>query len=61
MSLDACFSILLASMVRRGFDGVCRSLYSLITLAECAFVLRDALRVYDLEFVTLTKQGAYYK
>jgi helicase MOV-10 len=25
------------------------------------FILRDALRVYDVESVTLTRQGAYYK
>jgi hypothetical protein len=48
-------------MARRAFHGVRRSLGSLKTLTECAFVLSDALRVYDMEFVTLTKQGAYYK
>ena len=48
-------------MVRGGCHGVRRSHYSLITLTKGAFVLSYALRVYDMEFVTLTKQGAYYK
>lgn len=48
-------------MAGRDFHGVRHSLDSLITLTKCAFVLRNALQVYDMESVTLTKQGAYSK
>jgi hypothetical protein len=49
-------------MAGRDFYGVYQLFNSVMTLAELLFcTLRNALRVYDMESVMMSKQGIYYQ